>query len=106
MALIHHQTLSYDPSVATGTQWSEPLKSRVVNEFLPSRTTESDGGSGAYGYGAALRILVVSPIRFSSLSINVLRRKMRVTYLDPLTGGGSHVSTGGNQDALELMGEN
>ena len=31
--------------VATGTQWSGPVKLRIVYEFLASRTTESDRGS-------------------------------------------------------------
>jgi len=32
-------------SVATVTQWNGPMKSRIVYEFLPSHTTEYDGGS-------------------------------------------------------------
>ena len=33
-------------SVATENQWSGPIKLRILSEFLPSRRTESDGGSG------------------------------------------------------------
>ena len=36
-------------SVTTGTRWSGPMKSRIVYEFLPSHTTEYDGGSGPLG---------------------------------------------------------
>ena len=43
-------------SVATGTQWSGPMKSRVVYKILISLTTESDSGSGALS-----RILLSSP---------------------------------------------
>ena len=32
--------------VATGTQWSGPMKSRIVYQFPPGRTTESGCGSG------------------------------------------------------------
>ena len=42
-------------SIATRTHWSGPIKSRIVNKFLPSRTTESDGGSGPLGRGAGGR---------------------------------------------------
>ena len=34
-------------SVATGTQWSGPMKWRIVYEFLPSRRAESVSGSGS-----------------------------------------------------------
>ena len=35
-------------SVTTGTRWSGPMKSRIVYELLPSRTTEYYGGSGPF----------------------------------------------------------
>ena len=35
-------------SVSTGAPWKGPMKSRIVYEFLPSRTTEFDGDSGPY----------------------------------------------------------
>ena len=37
--------------VATGAQWSGPIKSRILYEFMPGRATESATGSATYSEG-------------------------------------------------------
>ena len=45
MTPIHIRLSRTMRSVATGTQWSGPVKSIIVYELLPSRATESDSRS-------------------------------------------------------------
>ena len=48
-AISHYQTLSYDPISCYGNSVERTSEIKyIVYEFLPSRTTESDSGSGPF----------------------------------------------------------
>ena len=48
-------------SVATGTPWSGPMKSRRVHGFVPSHSAESDGGLGSI-YATSDNSLTCEPV--------------------------------------------